>query len=566
MLEFAKNKELWDKVRCDDAFARHRREIAEKYNAHFNDEVFPRNATYDEILNNDTTKTYHNWYFNSITQLQSVALMALIYPDNEEYYNNLIKIIWMYLNEYTWAPLGHYSEYYYQRTPKDFDYGLIDIFGASVAFSMAEIKFLFKDRFPKLLVDRMTYEIRRHAIEPYLTRRFFWETHNNNWTAVCTGAIGGVLMYEAPELYYQNQARLHASMECYLASYKDDGMCVEGTAYWGFGFGFFAVFADLERRFTNGEVDWFKNDKIKAISSYVQKMFLQKDIMAMYSDCNIKEGYWIGLAHMLRSIYGDHIEKLPFDRGTIIAYSHFAFSLRTVIFFNPEYISTKLENKVYSAKNSCFFTKRTDNYGFSCKGGNNGESHNHIDVGSFILARNNQQVFYDFGYMGPAPCPGYHDHRRYTYFQPSSFAHNIPYIDGNGESSIATDDVIAFYDESSSSVTMEFGHAYRLDYVKSIKRCFILTDDEIVLNDKYEVTKDCKIVERFVTLIKPKIDGNVITLDDVKLTPTTDCTLELKEQIICDQVQHNGSYDVTCYLIDYVLNENEFNAKIEFTK
>ncbi|MBR7101670.1 MAG: hypothetical protein IKC74_05220, partial [Clostridia bacterium] len=55
----------------------------------------------------------------------------------------------------------------------------------------------------------------KRIIEPYMTRKFFWESHNNNWTAVCTGAVGGVLIYEAPDIYYANQKRIHDSMDCF---------------------------------------------------------------------------------------------------------------------------------------------------------------------------------------------------------------------------------------------------------------------------------------------------------------------------------------------------------------
>ena len=207
MLEFAKDPGFWERVRTSEEFRWHREEIEELYSKAFQAE--PRSHSADDILNNDDKGLWRLQF----DHLQSSALMALIYPENEEYYNNLVKSIWAYLNEYTWAPLGHYTEYYYQRTPKDFDYGLIDIFAGSASFALAEIKNLFKDRFPKLLTDRISYEIRRRTIEPYMERTFFWEKHDNNWTAVCTGAVGGVLIYEAPDLYYKYQKRLHDAME-----------------------------------------------------------------------------------------------------------------------------------------------------------------------------------------------------------------------------------------------------------------------------------------------------------------------------------------------------------------
>ena len=209
MLDFAKDKALWQRVRTSDDYIQHRKEIKEIYDEAFTEE--PRPHSVEEILNNNDK----GLWLRSLNQLQSATMMSLIYPDNEEYYNNLLRIVWAYCNDYSWAPLGHYTMQYYGKTPADFDPGLIDIFAASAGFAMAEIKNLFKDRFPKLITDRITYELRKRIIEPYMTRKFFWESHNNNWTAVCTGAVGGVLIYEAPDIYYANQKRIHDSMDCF---------------------------------------------------------------------------------------------------------------------------------------------------------------------------------------------------------------------------------------------------------------------------------------------------------------------------------------------------------------
>ena len=566
MFDIAKDPKLWKRVREDEAFARHRKDITEQYHKMF--EVSPRaHGAWDVLEFPNVSKP--SGISDHFRQLQTSALMALIYPDNEEYYRSLVEVIWEICNEYTWAPLGHYNDYYH-RTPADFDPGLIDIFAASLAFSLAEIKDLFKDRFPKLLVDRITYEIRRHTIEPYLTRKFFWETHNNNWTAVCSGAVGGVLMYEDPEEFKRQLPRLQASMQCYLNSYDDDGMCVEGTAYWGFGFGFFTVYAMLLREFSNGELDWFKDPKVKAISQFIQKMLIQPNILAMFSDVNAKEGYWVGLPHMLKTVYGDVIESLPMEQATIVAYCHWAFAVRSTVYFNPDFVSNKLRNCVYTAPVTNYFTKRTDNYGLAFKGGNQWESHNHQDVGSFILARNNRQIFCDFGYIGPGNWPGYQGSRRNEYFQPSSYSHNLPYFDGIGQGGDDENKARAVYDEKNGTVYMDFTLGYsKKDHptLRKAERTFKPLDDKIELHDKFTFDGKSVITERFVTTIKPTVQGNTVILDDVRLTTHSDVTLNIIDQPYVDQLpDENGNYNKICYLIDYKLNgENtEFNATIDF--
>ena len=121
MLDFAKNKAFWERVRTSDDYAIHRKELMEIYERAFKTPPRPHSA--EEIFSANDNGLWRLQF----DQLQSSALLALIYPDNEKYYRELIDTVWAYCNEYTWAPLGHYNSYY-NRTPADFDPGLIDIF------------------------------------------------------------------------------------------------------------------------------------------------------------------------------------------------------------------------------------------------------------------------------------------------------------------------------------------------------------------------------------------------------------------------------------------------------
>ncbi|MBQ8163159.1 MAG: heparinase II/III family protein [Clostridia bacterium] len=553
MLDFAKDKKLWDNVRTSPDFARHRKEIKEKYDVSF--EIAPRTMTASEVFSLDD----HGTYFRRLGQLQSSALLALIYPDNEEYYNNLVETVWTYCNDYTWAPLGHYNDYY-GVTPADYDIGLIDIFAASVAFSMAEIKNLFSERFPKLLKDRISAEIKRRTIEPFLTRKYFWEKHPNNWCAVCMGGVAGTLIYEAPDIYMQQIDRINSAMQVYIDSYADDGICVEGAAYWGFGFGFFVVHALLQRELTCGKYDWFKNQKVKAISTYIQKMFLQKNVITTFGDCNTREGYWIGLPHILRDVYGDEIEKLPDDAGTIIAYTHLAFSLRSVIYYKPEYVAKELKEDVANhTDGSCFLTRRTKNYGFATKGGNNGESHNHIDVGNFIVARNEKQIICDLG--AGSYEEGYHGDKRYTFFHPSAESHNLPIFNGVGEDSIRRDNVIVEYDREKDVATLDITNAYGVDYVKSVVRKFTFAKNTIKVTDHYDLANGTTIKEHFISTIEPKTDGKYVLIEDVRFYPDIDT--DAKVTVV--QAKSHFGYMIDVYCIDYELpvGTKEFTLTIE---
>ena len=555
MLDFAKDKKFWEKVRTSNDYAQHRQEVLELYKKAFKTEPRPHSAK--EILENNDNGLWRLQF----DQLQTASMLSLIYPDNEEYYDNLLKIVWAYLGEYSWAPLGHFNRYY-DRTPKDYDIGVIDIFASSVGLALAEIKNLFEDRFPTLLKDRISAELKRRITDQFLSRTYFWEKHPNNWAAVCAGGVGGVLMYECPEIFLEQRARLDSVMQVYLDSYQDDGVCVEGMGYWSFGFGFFVTYALLEKELTKGEVDWFKEQKVLEIATFMQKMFLQRDVIVTYSDCSGVQYYSVWLPHALRTIYGERVEKVP-SKLAIMAKdnTHHNFLLRCFIYYNPEYVTNDLsDNATYHMKDTAYFVKRTSHYGFATKGGNNGESHNHNDVGSFILARNNHQILCDLG-AGPYKT-GYHENPRYTFFNPSAYSHNIPFFDGVGQDGVRRDNVYLNVNEDSSVVSMDFTNGYGQEYLKKAERTFTLSEDKILLCDKFTLTKESEITERFVSVIEPKIiDGKVI-IEDV--------SLECKEGIIPkisihETETHIGGIIYNAYLIDYILPTGvcEFNLSIK---
>ncbi len=555
MLDFAKTKEFWDNISKSEDYARHRKEIKEKYDAAFAEA--PAILSYHSYIKEETLEKL---WLRQLFQLQSSAILSLMYPDNEEYIRNLTKVIWVICSEYSWAPIDHHNSYF-NTTAQDYDPTMIDIYAASIGFSLAEIKNLLGDRLPNLVRERMTAEIKRRIIDSFLEREFFWETHDNNWTAVCAGAVGSTFMYEAPEAFEKVKHRFISAMEHYLAPYADDGVCVEGAAYWGFGFGFFAIFASLLLEFTKGKEDLFKLPKVKAIASFIQKTFLDRNTMITFSDCNLREGYWIGLPHMLRSIYGNLINKLPADKGTIMEYHHFAFSLRSVIYYKKEFTArNKLKPVIYNLDKTGWFIKRCHAYGIALKGGTNGESHNHNDVGSFILSCNNKQILLDLG--AGTYSPAYHGKERYTFFHPSSLSHNVPYFGDAPQDGRKRDRVIIDYNDETETAKYEFASAYGLDYVRKIERSFKFYESSLVLIDEFDVDEGTPITERFVTREIPKVDGNTVILDGVKITVDGCAALDIKT---VEAPLHSSEGSEKIYCIDYTLSKGDcrFEAKIE---
>ena len=118
---------------------------------------------------------------------------------------------------------------------------------------------------------------------------------------------------------------------------------------------------------------------------------------------------------------------------------------------------------------------------------------------------------------------------------------------------------------------MDFTHGYDVKNVHTTleraERSFIPTDDKIEMHDKFTFTEKATITERFVTTIKPRVEGGSVIVDDVRLTVNSDATLNIVEQPYVDQLpDENGNHNRICYLLDYTLDGDttEFKATIDF--
>ena len=126
--------------------------------------------------------------------------------------------------------------------------------------------------------------------------------------------------------------------------------------------------------------------------------------------------------------------------------------------------------------------------------------------------------------------------------------------------------------EDDGTVYMDFTLGYgKNDHptLEKAERTLKPTDDKIEIYDRYEFDGDAVITERFVTTVKPIVDGNSVILDDVRFTCEGGATLNIVEQPYVDQLpDENGNYNKICYLLDYTLNKGvyEFAATIDFIK
>ncbi|MBQ9132041.1 MAG: heparinase II/III family protein, partial [Clostridia bacterium] len=450
--------------------------------------------------------TYEKPYFHRRRSLATTAVLALIYPEREIYLEKLMDLIYAICDEYTWCLPAHQTELGVNNNRH------IDLFAAETGMCLSEIYTLLGSRLEPLIADRIRVEVDRRIIRSFLDTRFSWEKNRSNWAAVCTGSVSCTFMLMRADLFPTVKERFTSAMTYFLEGFGPDGVCEEGFNYWCYGFGFFTVWADMYRTFTDGAEDWFKSEKVKAVSSFLSRMYLTEGCTVSFADAGRTGRYGIGILHYLKDEYPDSVTVPDPAYGQFMdACGRWCTFLRSITWMREEYASATPDTDrelLYYAPSVHWLIKRSAAYGFAAKGGHNREPHNHHDIGSFLLAKNGRQSLTDPG--SGVYTRQYFSEPRYTFVACGSHGHSVPFFGTDADRA----DRGFFYGYQKDgkqfcardvrfdgrTLSMDIAPAYGEPAVHRVTRTFTLGERGFTLRDDFDVDAGLPITERLVSL------------------------------------------------------------------
>lgn len=506
--------------------------------------------------------TYQRDFFKRQHRLFTCAVMSLVYPENEQIFELLQDTIFDICDMFAWALPAHMGEL---DKINQFE---LDLDACTMGMALALIKRLLGNRLHPLIIKRIDDEIDRRIVSPFLSQRWHWEFRANNWTTVCAGGVGCALMLNRPDVFELVKDRINHDMQTYIDAYGDDGVCTEGAGYWGYGFGYYVAYADMLRSYSNGECDLLSGEKIKSIATFYQKMILDENVVVTYGDCGLggRMTTNAGIAYKFKSVFGD-IYEIPPKSSIVYDVHYFPFFLDTFICYDKSYEGSSLSRDCeYFMANQGWYVRRTPSYSFSCRGGTNGESHNHNDVGSFIFAVGDKQVLCDIGGR-PYTRQYFENEYRYTYLETSSRGHNVPIINGQYQGNVReTRSYTSFND---GVVSIDFKELYDIAELKRLVRRFKASDRCVEIVDEFDIEgSDASFVERLISYIEPKISEGVVEIDGimVKFDPnvaSASYTIEQRALELNEDGSIKVGSDVYCINLDVKMPCNSFAFTIE---
>jgi len=397
--------------------------------------------------------------------------------------DKLVDVIWAILEESTWQIPAHLSQAIYgydSILPMAFEPDKIhgtELCSSGTCANLAFVLYFcrdFLDEVSPVICKRIEYSLRQRCIDPYLYGNNWWMGFSgrrvNNWGPWVTSQTLFVTALVEKDLYTREMIvdKALRVLDNYTASLPDDGGCDEGTSYWSGAGGTYFDALEIIYDMSGGKINVFDHPFVKSIGEYIVKMNINDTQFVNFSDCGGKSNPGGNLLRRFGEKCGSE-ELIAFGdtMATIddCTTSGFMYrGLRTLI--SPDVTPTKVKGKLKSILPSLkVMTARecedtaTGTF-LAVKGGSNGESHNHNDVGSFIVYRNGNPVLIDAGNetYNSKTFSGL----RYTLWFTQSYYHNLPTFGGIGQHQGAeycsTDE--EYCDTDTPSYSFELKNAY----------------------------------------------------------------------------------------------------------
>ncbi len=386
---------------------------------------------------------YEQLMFEKRRQLAALV-MAEMMEGQRRFTPDIIQGLESTLAEIWWGLPAHYKTDH----PRVEDQN-VDLFNAETAALVAYTRYVLTEeieRFSPSLTSRIDQEIARRILQPAVKTNYWWKKAAMNWNPwICSNWLACILCCEKDEARRTEAIRqIEKACETFIKSYPDDGGCDEGTHYWDRAAA--SLFETLYLLKTTGRTSLLTtyHTKIQAMESYIYKMYIGHDYVVNFADAhgnrsllNVNIAYPFGLA-MKDSIMRQYAAYVG-AQNDILHHAAQCYqrsgnwpSLPRELIFLQHIQSflkeTPREPMIHNVWMPVLQIMTARDPFVAFKGGHNDESHNHNDVGSFIVYMDGEPLLIDPG-VGEYTSKTF-SKQRYDIWTMQSDYHNLPHING----------------------------------------------------------------------------------------------------------------------------------------
>ena len=459
--------------------------------------------------------------------LNSLALAECV-EGKGRFLDPLANVAWAICEESSWTWPAHIGAQKAGSGLPDTTEPIVALFSAETASSLAWVVYLLEeqlDRVSPLICQRIRREIDQRILTPYLERdNFSWmgfgrRGRPNNWNPwVNSNVLAASLLLERDESRrLEIVHKVLRCLDCFFVPYPEDGSCDEGPSYWTRAGASLFDDLDLLHSATAGKFDVFDDPTVKNIGRFIYRTHIVGDDYVCVGDCDARIDIPRDLVYRYGQCIGDaNMQALAtFDlSGNLLGRSKRGFwsmSRPLHALFNVSKLravktsSAPFVRDVWLGDEDMQLMVARDRQGTTDGlfvagwGGHNAQSHNHNDVGNYVVYADGVPIVIDVG--RPTYTRQTFSRDRYKIWAMQSGFHNLPTINGQMQRAghqYAARNVEYRFDDAFAELKMDIAAAYPkeagiVSYVRNIR---LDRGKSVTVSDTFDLKEKSATIEQ----------------------------------------------------------------------
>jgi len=398
---------------------------------------------------------YEREHFARRTALTHLVLAECV-EGKGRFLDDVVNGVWAICEESFWGLPAHVGAQRAGSGLPDPEEPIVALFVAETGESLAWTDYLLAeqlDRVSPMVRKRIRLETDRRILTPCLERDDFgWMGFRggrvNNWNPWCNASwLCCALLVEPNESRRTAAvAKIVRSLDHFLDAYADDGGCDEGPGYWSRAGASLFDCLEMLHSASDGAINVYDRPLVQQIGRYIYRVHIADDLFVNFADASARAhppaelvyryGKRIGDERL--AVFGAYVFRRNLDDDSPFADRRVYTIGRYLseVFNAAELAEARAEPPLVRdvwLDGIQVMTARcrdgsTEGFFIAAKGGHNAESHNHNDVGNFIVYRHGRPIIIDAGVETYSRKT--FSSRRYEIWTMQSAYHSLPTIDG----------------------------------------------------------------------------------------------------------------------------------------
>lgn len=383
-------------------------------------------------------------------EVLGTMLLAEIYENKGRFVDPIINGVWSICEESFWGVPAHLPKTKEISGLIDTSNPFVDLFAAETATLLAWVDYFLGEKLDEIspqIRKRIYYETNYRIFQPLMTKHHGWMAANNNgrppnnWNPwICSNWLNSVLLLEKDDVRRaESVAKALKVLDNFLNPYPMDGGCDEGPSYWGAAAASLYDNISLLNVATPRAFDYaFKDEKVRNMGKFIYRAQIGEKYFLNFADADPQPHM---SAHMIYRFGKDIGDEAMMKFGAYYREPHDGTISRFHYFRNL--FAAFIENEFQKAPQGLPLPKdvwlpdlqvmvardnegSTDGFFVAAKGGHNDESHNHNDIGNYVVYYDGLPLLIDVG-RGTYTRKTFSSQRYDIWYNRSDY-HNAPTI------------------------------------------------------------------------------------------------------------------------------------------